>query len=84
VGATRSLAALDLLLESLDGRRISEFDRAGSAGLNELLDKVDDLGLLGVREAPDLIDDFRGGHLGVLTHGGSVSSIVASGTKIDQ
>ena len=79
MGATRSLAALDLLLESLDGWRISEFDWVGSAGLNELLDKVDDLGLLGVREAPDLIDDFGGGHLGVLTHGGSVSSIVASG-----
>ena len=84
MGATRGETALDLLLESLDGRRISEFDRVGSTGLNELLDKVDDLGLLGIRKAPDLIDDFGGGHLGVLTHGGSVSSIVASDTKIDQ
>ena len=84
MGATRSKTALDLLFESLDGRWISEFDRVGSASLNELLDKVDDLGLLGVREAPDLINNFGGGHLGVLTHGRSVSSIVASGGRSDQ
>ena len=47
VGAARSLAPFDLFLQGMDGWRIGDFNRRGSACLGELLYKVDDLDLFG-------------------------------------
>lgn len=78
VGATGGQAAFDLLFESLDGRGIGEFDGLSGTSLGNLLNEVNYLLLVGFGQTAELINNCSGGDFTVLTHGRTVSSIVAS------